>query len=872
MASHAAPAAAQSASGAGGLRRFEIARSPIQISGDVRPRQYLGVQGRRAAWLGWETGEAELWIHPLKVVQDFQLAFRVPQYVDPIRGADIARTVHVRPELATIVYAHQAFTMKQHVLAPLDEGALLVLLDVDATVPFDIVVSFRPVLQYAWPAGLGGQYASWDGTRRAFLLSESRRQHNVLIGSPWAAAASTQPAHALPDAPSVFTIHVDAARARREFVPIVIAGGIEPRDAVAARYLSAVDRAETIYRERVSRADALRTAATTLSTPDATLDRAFEWAKVNLDEQLVCNPDLGCGLVAGWGPSGKGTRPGFGWFFGGDAAINSLAMSSVGMSDEVAQGLRFLAKYQREDGKITHEISQAAARIPWFTDFPYAYYHADTTPFWIVALWRHVRAAGDRALLQETWPRVQKAFAWCKAHDSDGDGLIENTTAGLGAIEVGEIGRDIHQDIYLAAVWVEALSALAQLAPLAGDETTAREAAEWRARASASLDGKYWLPDAGHHAFGILRSGATNDALTVWPATAAAFGLLSADRARSTLARIASPALTSDWGARMLSADHRLYDPAHYNMGAVWPFVTGFVAWGHYAYDRPWSGFPLVSALARLTFDWARGRHPELLSGDLYRPLDEAVPQQFFASSMLVTPLLRGLIGWDADAPSRAARLAPALPPAWPRVRVERLRVGESMVEATLEQTASSLAVTLRASGPAVEVEVAPWLPVGATRVRVDGREVVAAGAVAAVPRGAIVEASATAGRRSVRVPAGSTPRTVRFSWEGGLSVSVPETPLEPGQRSHRLRVTDLTWDAASGVWSLAVAGPAGRRAELMLHGTEVRVTDGPATVEGQDGPVTRVAITLPEGPAAFGRATVRLAQARATGSRTSRD
>jgi hypothetical protein len=57
-----------------------------------------------------------------------------------------------------------------------------------------------------------------------------------------------------------------------------------------------------------------------------------------------------------------------------------------------------------------------------------------------------------------------------------------------------------------------------------------------------------------------------------------------------------------------------------------------------------------------------------------------------------------------------------------------------------------------------------------------------------------------------------------------------------------------------------------------MLHGTEVRVTDGPATVEGQDGPVTRVAITLPEGPAAFGRATVRLAQARATGSRTSRD
>ena len=106
-----------------------------------------------------------MWVHPLKVAQDFQLAFRVPQYVDPIRGADVARTVHVRPEATTIVYTHQSFTVKQHVLAPLDEGALLVLLDVDATVPLDVVVSFRTVLQYAWPAGLGGQYAELERAR-----------------------------------------------------------------------------------------------------------------------------------------------------------------------------------------------------------------------------------------------------------------------------------------------------------------------------------------------------------------------------------------------------------------------------------------------------------------------------------------------------------------------------------------------------------------------------------------------------------------------------------------------------------------------------------------------------------------------------------
>jgi glycogen debranching enzyme len=115
----------------------------------------------------------------------------------------------------------------------------------------------------------------------------------------------------------------------------------------------------------------------------------------------------------------------------------------------------------------------------------------------------------------------------------------------------------------------------------------AGEAESLRARATASLDREFWLPDAGHHAFGVLRSGKTNDTLTVWPATAAAFRLLEPDRARQTLLRLASHRLTADWGARMLTTDSALYDPIHYNMGAVWPFVTGFVAWGHYNYGRP---------------------------------------------------------------------------------------------------------------------------------------------------------------------------------------------------------------------------------------------------------------------------------------------
>ena len=148
----------------------------------------------------------------------------------------------------------------------------------------------------------------------------------------------------------------------------------------------------------------------------------------------------------------------------------------------------------------------------------------------------------------------------------------------------------------------------------------------------------------------------------MWPATAAAFGLFDDERARKTLTRIAGDRVSSDWGAHMLSTESDLYHPMQYNMGTVWPFVTGFASWAQYRYRRPWAGFHLMDAVKQMTFDWSLGRHGELFSGSFYQPLDQTVPHQFFATSMLVTPLLRGVFGWEPDAPQRRARLAPQLP------------------------------------------------------------------------------------------------------------------------------------------------------------------------------------------------------------------
>jgi hypothetical protein len=235
------------------------------------------------------------------------------------------------------------------------------------------------------------------------------------------------------------------------YIPIVLAGGEMSRDSALALYrkLIAPGAAEHEWTRRVAHEDSIRTTQLILHSPEPALDRAVEYAKVNLDESFVCNPDLGCGLVAGYGLSGPASdRPGFGWFFGGDAAINSFAMVSDGQSDLVRDGVfRFFARYQRADGKITHEISQGAGWIDWFGKYPYAFFHGDTSPFWVLAFGEYWRETADTALVRE-WRRPDgesQSRRWCarsrRPPDRHSLGRLRRRHLGLGARSIRAPGR-----------------------------------------------------------------------------------------------------------------------------------------------------------------------------------------------------------------------------------------------------------------------------------------------------------------------------------------------------------------------------------------------------------------------------------------------
>lgn len=808
-------------------------RFDIDLAGPARPAGYVSAIGRRAAAFGSETGSFEAWAWPLKLLYGFELKFKTPLYDQPIAGRDIARSIVVSPAGVTIIYAHPAFTVRQRIFAPLNEPAIVSVLEVEAVRPIEIIVQFRPALQYAWPGAMGGQYVFWDDAAKVFFLSESRRQVNVIVGSPAATWATNNPSHTLAEAPSEMHIAVGdqeggpvampkpgepagrLTNVRAAGIPIVIVGGVQSRDSVLAAYRRILDHLDALYDERVAHARGVLDSTLALGSPDSLLNLAVRWANVNLDEAMACNPDLGCGLVAGYGPAGPtGYRPGFGWFFGGDAAINSLAMSSVGLWPQARDGLAFFAAYAGKAppnvGKIPHEISQAAGRIRWFEDYPYAFYHGDTTPFWILALAEYWRASGDSATIRRLWPAIKAAYDWAKATDADGDGLMDNARAGAGAIEVGDLQHGLKSDVYMSGVWVRALEVVPGLARAMGDRRTEEEARRLHDRALATLRDKLWIPGEQRYAFALLEGGTLSPELTVWPATAMSFGLFDEARGQATAASLARATLLTDWGGRALAGTSPLFDPLHYNNGTVWPFVTGWQSLGLYRYHNATAAFAGLLSVARTAFLWGLGANPEVFSGSSFEPLDTAVPQQFFATSMLLTPLVRGLLGWESDAPNHRIRLAPHLPATWDTLRVERLPAAAGRYRARFARTDTALTLTLeRTSGDGAGMDTLlyePALPLGATvdRVTANGQAVTCEGRATGADTHALCRLPLAARLEIV----------VRHT--RGFAVLLPPAAPERGARTSSLKL--LSQRLAGDTLVLQVEGLAGRTYELRVR------------------------------------------------------
>jgi glycogen debranching enzyme len=614
-----------------------------------------------------------------------------------------------------------------------------------------------------------------------------------------------------------------------------------------------------LYSERAAHARAILDSTMWTDSPDRRLDLALRWAALNMDEALACNPDLGCGLVAGYGPSqSRGTRPGFAWYFGSDAAVTTLGLLASGRYGLARQGLDFFTRYQRADGRVPHEISQSAGRIKWFEDYPYAFYHAEDTPWWIVAWGEYWRETRDTTALRQAWPAIKRAYDWCRTVTDSSSGLMLNTKAGLGAVDAGSLGAGVKADIYLTAVWIEALGRVAEMAewsetpakpakPKKGEpkpaarapSRLATDAVNLRDRALATLQNRFWAVDSSMYAFALLEGDQPRTELTAWPSLALAFGLPEEGQGVSAATAQARATLNTDWGTRSLAGQSQLFDPLDYSGGTVWPFHTGLTALGQYRYRNPAAGYLALTQLVQSGFIQGLGRNPEVFSGAVYEPLTTAVPQQFFGTSLIPTVVTRGLLGWKPDVPHQQIEFSPQLPAEWDRLAVHNVPAGANRYGIEIKKSGGLLSIALSPGNlPQPDTLILrAHLPLGSVpgEVKVNGSAALPTDAPRQTARDVEVSVrTVLIGRVEINV-----------AFQPGYEVSLPLVVPARGDRSRGVRLLDQR--LAGDALVLTLEGPAGTTDTISVrHGEVNRVPmKFPAPGDPLDG-YSRLVLNLP--------------------------
>lgn len=797
-----------------------LPESGLTLRTTAQPLDFFDATGRKAGAFGRQNGQFEAWIYPVKLLHGFQLEFQQEGQLEPIRGETLLRQIITRPESTTLVYVHPDFTVHEVIWTPLEEAAVIVYFQVDTAKPLEITAGFVPDFKPMWPASFGGQHSYWIAEEKAFALTDGVERSTALIGSPAVTAHSEFADHQLGEGRILLRMRAIPEHKRALLPPLVMALSLESESKARALYEDVLHRERELFEQRVQYHRQFLARTLSIETPDPAVNRDFTWAKVALDSGWVCHTEYGCGLVAGYGPSGAGERPGFAWWFGGDALMASWALEDYGDLEGALRALRFLKARQRVDGKMLHELTQSAGLLDWFGKYPYAYYHADTTPMYLYSLGQYWRRTGDRKFLSEFWVSAKKAYAYCVSTVSQEDGLMDNTKAGLAAVEVGVLRGKVVKDIYLEGFWIGALESMVQLAASMDDEQLKNDAASRAAKALESLEKKWWIPEQQGFAFGMTPDGRRADMLGAWPAVLLALSeQIDPQQATQASKVFVRPELATDWGVRWLTDQNTLYDPLSYNNGTVWPFISGIAAWAEYQHGLPLAAFSLWSSITNLTGLTSPGMLPELLNGDRYLPGEHAVPHQLFSSVGVVLPAVRGLLGLEAGEIGKApdttlhVSFAPNLPADWPFLRFSKFAIGDGHLSGKILQQPKQTIVQLQYEGKApLHVKVAPSLPALARvkAVRLDGN------AVKFLVRdlGSFLRVETADVLLS-----GSRQLTLSVEYDGGIGIVPAAWRPEPGDRTASLKFLDVQSDRKNPACELrlTLAGVGGKTYHLAV-------------------------------------------------------
>jgi hypothetical protein len=662
---------------------------------------------------GYAAPGLEVWTYPLQLLRGYWVSFRVDGDTTEIDGRSALRSLEHTPTAATRVYGGPDFSVRERVLPAPDLPGATIGYTVESSRPVAITVHFTPSLNLMWPAGIGGQEIRWDSTHSAYVLDEpSRRFRGAIVSRQIVAHAPLRNDTRGAEFERSLTFTLRAAAGGAGEARVALAGSSTPAEdplAVAEALAARPEESEERARARYAALHLLD-----VETPDSAVNRALRWAQVTLEQAWVCNPQLGCGLVAGYGPSRGARRPQYAWFFAGDGLVAVDALLREGAYARAREELAFILRYQHtRTGAIWHELSQSAGFLDWAGAYPYMFVHVDISFDFLRAVREYVQTTGDVAFAREHWDAIRAAYEYCRSTLPPG-GALPNIPPGQQGSNEQDPQRD---ELTLSLAWVSAAESFAVLARLTGRGALAADAGRAGALARDAIRPTYHDARRRVWVSGHLRSGAPVEGITGSLIALLHHGLLGEPERRALLDALASPSYRAPWGIRSTPNDSPLYDPDSYARGSVWALGTADAVMAFYDGGRP----ATATALWRDLVPWfaldAPGHMHEVLRGDALVPERESVPDQTWSAAAFLSSAVRGLLGLEVDGAARQVRFAPRLPAEWERVRVRRVNVGGTDLDLAVRMASDVVELEVENAGPAVTLTFRPALAPG-SRVR----------------------------------------------------------------------------------------------------------------------------------------------------------